>query len=479
MATEWIVVAASVGYVVILAIISFAARRFGRTARSYTSGGVTYPAVFIGFMLMSEFIGTTASVGTAQEGYVHGLSAAWNVAAIGIGFLLYAMVLARRFKDGGDNTISGALARVHGSKVRVATSLSMICALQIVAISTYASGGAVLAPLLGVSRTTAVVIAGLVGVLYVSLGGMGSVIYTNVIHAILKYLSMMIALVLAVAMAGGVGHIGAVAPAATFTVAGVGWSQIFAWLVAGVGAVFSTQYVVQAVSAVPDGARATRASLYAALLLIPFGVAAAGVGVAAAVAFPGIRPIAAFPQVLAHMDAIPAAVVVAGLAGALLGTMSALNIATATLIYKDFYLPVTGRSGDDAASLVFVRLATVAVGLLPIPLAILSDRIVAVTFLAKSVRASLAILVLLVFYAPTFGTGGGALVSIVLALFGTIAWYLAGDPFGVDNAYVAVVIPVVVMAVSHFLRHRPAAETIGSVVAEGAPSPGGTPPLKP
>jgi solute:Na+ symporter, SSS family len=461
MGTNWIVIGASIAYIATLAVISFAARRYGRTARSFTTGGVTYPAVFIGFMLMSEFIGTTASVGTAQQGYSSGISSAWNIAVLGIGFLLYSTLLARKFKQSGENTISGALARVYGSKVKLATSLSMICALQIVAISTYASGAALLAPLLSVSRSTAVILAGLVGVLYVSLGGMSSVIYTNVIHAILKYFGMMIAVVFAVSMAGGVQHIGEVSPPKMLSVAGVGWSQIFAWLAAGVGAVFSTQYVVQAISAVPDGAKATRASFYAALLLIPFGVAAAYVGVAAAVAFPGIRPLQAFPEEIAHMGNISASIVVAGLAGSLLGTISALNIGTATLIYKDFYLPITGSSGEDGSSLAFVRIATAVVGLLPIPLAIRSDQIVAVTFLAKSVRASLAILVLLVFYAPKFGTSGGALVSIILALLGTIGWYLAGNPSGIDNAYVAVVIPIVVMTISNLFRHRGVENRIG------------------
>lgn len=452
MGANWVVIGASIAYMVVLAIVSFGARRYARTAKSFTTGGVTYPAVFIGFMLMSEFIGTTASVGTAQQAYISGVSAAWNVVVLGIGFLLYSLLLARKFNESGENTISGALARVYGNKVKLATSVIMICALQIVAISTYGSGGAVLAPLLSVSRSTAIIITGFVAVLYVSLGGMRSVIYTNVIHAILKYFGVMIALVFAFSMAGGVERIVEVSPSKIFSVSGVGWSQIFAWLVAGVGAVFSTQYVVQAISTVPDGAKATRASFYAALLLIPFGVAAALVGVAASVAFPGIKPIQAFPEVIANMGNLSASIVVAGLAGSLFGTISALSIGTATLIYKDFYLPITGKSGEEGSSLTFVRIATIIVGLLPIPLAIMSTEIVAVTFLAKSLRASLAILVLLVFYAPKFGTSTGALASIILSLLGTIGWYLAGNPFGVDNAYIAAIIPIVVMTISHFLR---------------------------
>lgn len=449
---NWIVIGASVAYMILLAFISFGARRYASTAKSFVTGGVTYPAVFIGFMLMSEFIGASSSVGVAQQAYVSGISAAWTVGSFGIGFLLYSVLLARKFNQGGENTISGVLARVYGSKVKVATSIIMICALQIVAVSSYSAGGAVLAPLLSVDRSTAIIITGCAAALYVSFGGMRSVIYTNVIHAVLKYVGVLIALVLAIGMAGGLQNVLDVTPPKMFSVAGAGWGQVLAWVVAGAGAVFSTQYVVQAISAVPDGAKATSASFYAALLLIPFGIAAACVGIAAKAAFPGINPIQALPEVIAHMGDIPASIVVAGVTASLFGTVSAISIGTATLIYKDFYLPLTGKSGEDSSSLAFVRIATIVVGLLPIPLAILSTQIIAVAFLAKALRASLAVLVLLVFYAPKFGTNGGAMVSILMSLLGTVGWYLAGNPLGIDNAYVAIVIPIVVMTISNGFR---------------------------
>jgi SSS family solute:Na+ symporter len=70
------------------------------------------------------------------------------------------------------------------------------------------------------------------------------------------------------------------------------------------------------------------------------------------------------------------------------------------------------------------------------------------TFLAKAIRASLSVLVLLVFYAPWFGTRTGALVSILCSLVATIAWFMMGNPFGIDNAYVALVVPLIIMGLS-------------------------------
>ena len=98
-----------------------------------------------------------------------------------------------------------------------------------------------------------------------------------------------------------------------------------------------------------------------------------------------------------------------------------------------------------------MRATTVIVGLLPIVLAIYTPNVLQMTFLAKAIRASLSVLVLLVFYAPWFGTRGGALFSILGSMVATIAWFLMGNPFGIDNAYVALVVPLVVMGTSSLL----------------------------
>ena len=82
------------------------------SAATFTSGttGSGVPAILVGLMLTSEFIGTSASVGTAQEAYTFGISAAWNIIALGASFLFYSFLLAGRYKESGHNTISGVFA---------------------------------------------------------------------------------------------------------------------------------------------------------------------------------------------------------------------------------------------------------------------------------------------------------------------------------------------------------------------------------
>jgi SSS family solute:Na+ symporter len=453
MQTNYIALAIVIAYMTALGLLTSIVRRPVTNTTTFISGttGSGIPAVLVGLILMSEFIGTSASVGTAQEAYVFGISAAWNIIALGAGFLFYAYFLAGKYKESGHNTISGVFAEVYGPSTKIATSLVMIFALQIVAVALYAGGGAILSVLLAVDRTLATVICGVVAVLYVFLGGMRSVVYTNVIHSLMKYVGIGIALYFGLTKVGGLTELHARLPEEMFSWTNVGFGQIFAWFIAGIGATFSTQYVIQAINTVNTRQKAQAASLYAALLLAPFGVATALIGMCSLALFPGIKSINAFSALIADMNGVMAGLVAAGLAASLFGSIAAISVSTATLLYKDFYARFVTSKDDEHRSLTFVRVATVIVGLLPIVLAIYTPNVLQMTFLAKAIRASLSVLVLLVFYAPWFGTKRGALFSIVASMVATIAWFLLGNPFGIDNAYVALVSPLVVMGASSLL----------------------------
>jgi solute:Na+ symporter, SSS family len=475
MHTNYLALAIVIAYMIGLGLLTSVIQRSVNTTTTFTSGTSGHsgvPSVLVGLMLMSEFIGTSASVGTAQEAYKFGISAAWNIIALAVGFLFYAFFLAGKYKESGQNTISGVFAEVYGPQTRIATSLVMIFALQIVGVAIYAGGGTILSGLLAVDRTLATIICGIVSVLYVFMGGMKSVVYTNVIHSLMKYIGIAVAAWFGLTQVGGLSELQARLPGEMFSWTNVGWSQIFAWFIAGIGATFSTQYVIQAINTVDTRQKAKAASLYTALLLVPFGIATALVGICSLALFPNIKSINAFSALIADMNGVMAGVVAAGMAASLFGTMAAISVATATLLYKDFYVRFVTRHDDEKRSLNFIRVTTVVAGLLPIVLAIYTPNILQMTFLAKAIRASLSVLVLLVFYAPWFGTRAGALLSIVASLVATIAWFLMGNPYDIDPAYVALVVPLIIMGLSSLIERTRSGKTMSIEAARSAPDQG-------
>ena len=461
-------------YIIGLGIVTSFIQRSVKSANTFTTGttGKTgVPAVLVGLMLMSEFIGTSASVGTAQEAYKHGISASWNILALAAGFIFYGFFLAGKYKSSGHNTISAVLAEVYGHKTKLATSLVMIFALEIVAVAIYAGGGTILSALLSIDRTLAIVICGVVSVLYVFMGGMKSVVYTNIVHSFAKYLGIAVALYFGLTQIGGLSQLHAKLPPEMFSWTNVGWGQIFAWFIAGMGATFSTQYVIQAINTVDDPRSAKIASFSTAVFLAPFGIITALVGMCSLVLFPNIKSINAFAALIGQMDGFMAGIVAAGLAASLFGSLAAFAVATATLLYKDFYSGIIVKNPTEKGSLTFIRVATIVMGLLPIILAIYTPNVLSMTFLGKALRASLSVLVLFVFYAPMFGNKTGAFFSIIASLVATIGWFILGNPYGIDNAYIALAVPLVVMAISNLFKSAPEAQPAG--VSSGRSASGG------
>src|SRR5476651_1830433 len=457
-----IILCLTAGYFVVMSYIGYSVRKHANSSDGFTGGGRSFPPFLIGALLLSEFIGSSVSIGTAQKGFEAGISAAWNLVALAVGFLLLALVLAKKYRDTGLNTISGILARNYGQGVRYAASILTICALSIVSVALYASGGAVLAAVLNIDKTLAILMVGVITVFYVSLGGMRSVVYTNFVHAVVKYIGIALALAFALKASGGIGNLQANLPGKMFDLTGVGWGQIFAWMIGGVGSIFATQYVIQALVSTKDEKTAKRACFYVSSLMIPFGLMAALIGMCSAVLYPGMKSIDAFPTLIAHMPAFSASVMVVGLAGALFGGISATTLASATLAMKDFYDPWLNKAKNDAKSLAFLRIAIVVAGLLPLVLALYAEKLLMIAFLGKALRATLAVLVLMAVYAPKFGTPRGAFIGVIVSVIATIGWFLAGNPYGVDSSYLALAGPLLTMGISHLFKDKQAAAIAGS-----------------
>jgi SSS family solute:Na+ symporter len=91
-------------------------------------------------------------------------------------------------------------------------------------------------------------------------------------------------------------------------------------------------------------------------------------------------------------------------------------------------------------------------GLMPIPFAIFVPQILNTMFFSRALRTTIAVVVILMFYAPHFSSGRGASIGLVTAVFTTTVWYMAGNPYGIDSIYIAALTPLIVMSIEHHLK---------------------------
>jgi SSS family solute:Na+ symporter len=249
----------------------------------------------ISVLLVSEFVAAASTLGTAQTAFETGISAAWVFISIAIGFLMYSFLLAGKYKDTKEYTISGIIAQRYGQGARLIVSGIMIYALITVNVVAYTGGAVVLGTLLNVPTSTAVWIMATAATICVASGGIRGVGFANLIHFVAKYAALIIIALVAHQMLKS--HPGAFAtlPPIYFSITGVGYSQIFAWTIGIIGAVFATQYVIQSISSLKDAQEAKKASMFASLWLLPVGFLGAYIGMATHILFPKIKSVQAMP----------------------------------------------------------------------------------------------------------------------------------------------------------------------------------------
>ena len=381
-----------------------------------------------------------------------GLAAAWNMVTLALGFLLFGRYLAPKFYEAGDYTISGVIARKYGSGTRRVTSLIMIYALITVNVALYVGGAVAVAVVLKISMATAAFITAGVTIIYVVSGGLRSVAYVNAIHFLFKYVGVIIVVVVGLKLAGGFGKISEGLPAFYFSPVGkVGLTTIIAWTVANIGAVFSTQMIIQAVAGAGRASEAKKATYIAAILIIPISVMAAFVGIEAHYVFPQIKDVLAYPIFILNMNPWLAGIATIGVVATVFANVSATSLAITALLMKDFYVPFFKPTKDK--QLFVSRIMSIIVGLLPIPFVLYVPAILKTMFFARALRASISVIVICGFFLPLFSSGTGASIGLIAAAVGASVWFFIGSPFGIDPTFVAVLLPALVMLIDH-LVHR-------------------------
>lgn len=447
-------------YVLITAGLSLWYGRAAKKLDVFMTSARTIPIWVIGILMMSEVIGTPSTVGTAQQAFISGMAVAWNIVTSLVAFVLFAFVLAPRLYRGGEYTISGAVAKRYGNTTRLVVSVIMIYALLVVNISIYIGGAASIAPVLKVPLPVAAIITAVVSAVYVAIGGLRSVAYVNVIHFVFKYLAVIIAMWVGLQLIGGLEPLTSKLPPFYFTWDGhVGFATILAWTIANMGAVFSTQQIVQAVSGAKSAKDARNAAIIAGVLCVPIGIFAALVGVAAKYLFPQQNSLLALPGFVMKMNPWLGGIVLTGLVAMVFANAAAVSLAMTSLLIKDFYMKYFKQ--DPKSLMTVTRVVSIGICFLPIPFVLLFPALLQTMFFAKALRTSISVVAVLAFYLPFFSSGRGATTGLIAASVGASVWFLLGNPDGIDNTYIAVVIPALVMGLDHLIARgrRPSIQT--------------------
>jgi solute:Na+ symporter, SSS family len=442
-----------------LAVTTWLTFRYrARSTSDFMFAARSVPALVIGVLMMSEFIAPKSTIGVAQVAFDSGMAASWAVLSVALGFPLFGWLLAKKLYSTGEYTISAAIAKEYGRSTQLTVSVIMIYALLLVNVAFYVSGAAALSSAFHMSLATSAVIIAAVSSFYCVIGGQKSAAYVSLLHTTLKCVGIAIILCVALSMTGGIAPMIEKMPDFYFTWDGkIGITTIIAWTIASIGSIFSTQYIIQAVSSLKGPQDITRACWTAALLCLPVSFALGLIGVAAKFLFPNINSLYALPIFMNHMSPLLAGVVLTSFVASILVGVSSVALAISALVVRDFYVPM--RQPSQEAQLRMSRLLSVPIGFLPLLFVFFAPQVLHLSFFTRALRLSISVVAIFAFYLPRFGTNRGATIGLIAATVTTTGWYVMGDPFGIDDIYVALATPAIVMLLDWAIMGAPKADT--------------------
>lgn len=414
-----------------------------------------------------EWLGGTATTGVAEYGYEYGLSGAWYTIANGAGICFLAVFFAKLFRSLEISTVSGIIGRFLGKKAKKVSAALLILVMAAVGSSQMVAIGTLGEELLHIHAAASILILGAGVLLYTALGGMPAVGYTNILHMAVMYVGSIAAVIVCLAKAGGTGQLTEALPGSYFAMDTIGISRIGSWMIASVLGACVAQAGIQPILASKDERTAVKSSYLIAVLVAPFGILSATLGMIAKVRYPFLENAKlALPVLLMSMHPVMGGFVMASIMAAVLSTASPVFLACGTLVTRDIYLDgmrAGGQEVDDKKILNVSRCATFITGSLCMLLALVfydSQRLLDIVYFAYSIRGSLFIILLLGIYwkkasekAAVYAMASTGIVGLFWVVYKNVTGSYPVSP-QFNETYAAVITALGVMVAGSMLPER-------------------------
>jgi len=401
-----------------------------------------------------EWLGGTSTTGVSEYGYLYGLSGAWYTIANGVGIMFLAMLFAKLYRSLDTVTVPGIMEKYLGIDARVVASILLTFVMIAVGTAQIIAAGTLGVSVLGLDYSTSVIALGIGFIVYTLVGGMTAVAYTNMMHLVAMYGGVILALVLVGADVGGMSTMKTALPADKyFDWFSIGGSKVWSWIIASILGACTAQAGIQPILAAKDVNVAKKSAIITALVVAPFGIFTALLGMAAKVKFPELANAKlALPTLMMNLQPVAGGIVLASILAAILSTVSPIILASGTMITKDIYQRVLKPDATDRQVLFMSRLMTGLAGVICIILALVmygSTKILDMVYFAYTIRGSLFVVLLFGIYWRKTTPKGAIWAMVVTSLIGFF-WVIYRSLYGhypihpdFSETYAAIIMAVI------------------------------------
>ncbi|MER6987769.1 sodium:solute symporter family protein [Saccharopolyspora hirsuta] len=425
----------TIGYFVLLVVISVWSGAKTRTVRDYLTASGSIGSVVGGASLAATQMSAGTFVGTLGIHYLTGASFGMVVLGLWGGWIVQVLFVAPKFARFGGKTVPEFIrARYNSRAASVISAVLIIVAYTVYLTAQYQAGGQIFHAILGLPFLHGVLITIGVTLLFVLIGGMRATAYTDYLHALLMA-GCFVAAVPAVLLQLGPEAIGGIVHQVQPSMTGWFYSSN-ALLGLGLAFLFAqatTPYELARLYTMKNIRTVRRAVGWSFLFQAIVFLSVCVLGMATRAIFPSL-PTPDIASTVLSADVLPpiiGALLIIAVLGAIASSVSGIMIVSASALTNDLLSEVWRLS--DRAQLWLTRAAVLVLGVVPVFLALRQLALVQfVVALQASLVASFFFATVVIGLNWRRATAAGAIASMCAGFVVALAWYAAGKPAGLD-----------------------------------------------
>jgi len=422
----------------------------------------------------STDIGAGYVIATVGMAYTVGFGASWLVFSSLLGAWTVAFFLSKKLKPLADKMKFVSNAHFLGYRYDKRASLLgsiMVIFANVTFVGTQIVGGAaIISAVTGIKLSTAAWIAGSVVIIYTAMGGLNSVIDTDVIQVAIIVLGIfLIGVPVGLVKIGGFSALYENLPRSFFSVGGVPTATVIKWFIAMVPSYLISMITWQRIFAAKDLKTVRKAYTFSGLLIWPvFGFFICLLGMTAAVMYPGLKSDLVFTTFI--VKALPTGVtgiIIAALTAAIMSTADSGLMCATTVFCNDIVKGYIKPNITDKQIIKTGQFTIIVIGVMSLSIALYIPQILKLMLYAYQFNAA-------IFWPAMLGlfwkraTSEAAFWSLLVGGIGSVIWAVLGSPFGLPPIYIAFPLTLTMMIfISLVTKHADCEHAIEITNTEG------------
>jgi len=437
-----IVVAYLVGMLIVGAVVG---KLKIKNSKDYLVAGRRMGLFMVAFSLSANNIGGGSTTGLAQKAFGDwGMSACWYVLAASVAMIPLAY-FAPKIRKTMAITIPEVVGRRFGKFSSNFTAILSVLSLFCLTSSQIAASGTVINVLTGIPMNVCLVVAGLVIILYTTMGGMIADQISDLVQFLIILVGLAVATPIVLHDCGGWAAISAKLPAAKLSFTQIGWATIIGYIFNYFCTFLAGPEMVSRFETAKDEKTARNAAFLSAVLMAAMSIFPTLLGLAAFALkdnLPGLAENGSNAMMVVTGAYAPG--VVTGLISAAIicATMSSADsnlLCMSTMIINDIYPGFGGKKKlSEKQTIFWTRFFNVATALVAMGISMFGVSIVAMNTFAFGIRCAGPFSAYGLGLVVPKATKNSGIVSILTGTAGFIAWQIVGK----GSAYL-LMLPVV------------------------------------